>query len=106
MKRAYRNELRHGDLRQAPEALRLINSGFRVDGKRQPEAEVQEVEIGRYYGDATQGNLRVAFNERTLHPFQPYDTTAMANQLEYFQKSSSSKVRSPVTTKSGTGRNC
>ncbi len=83
---AYRNELRHGDLRQAPEALRLINSGFRVDGKRQPEAEVQEVEIGRYYGDATQGNLRVAFNERTLHPFQPYDTTAMANQLEYFQK--------------------
>ena len=43
---AYRNELKNGDMRIAPEALRLINTG------REPGARpVAEVEIGRYYGD-------------------------------------------------------
>lgn len=75
---AYRNELGHGDMRRAPEALRLVNSGS-VD-------PVQEVEIGRYYGDAAERTLRVVFNERLLHPFQPYATEAMANQVAYFER--------------------
>lgn len=77
---AYRNELCHGDMRQAPEALRLINSG------RPSEDRVTEVEIGRCYGDESDRTLRVMHNERLLHPFQPYDVGATANQIEYFER--------------------
>ena len=78
---AYRNELGNGDMRIAPEALRLVNSG-RAAG----EAAIEEVTLGRYYGDVGQRNLRVVFNERVLHPFQPYIVEATANQIEYFEK--------------------
>jgi len=77
---AYRNELKHGDMRVAPEALRLINIG-REAGR----AAVNEVEIGRYYGDRDRRTLRVMHNERVLHPFQPYNREATANQIEYFE---------------------
>jgi hypothetical protein len=77
---AYRNELGHGDMRVAPEALRAVNSGLA------PADAVAEVEIGKYYGDKDQRSLRVVFNERVLHPFQPYMAEAMANQIEYFEK--------------------
>jgi len=78
---AYRTELGNGDMRKAPEALRAVNSG-RVNG----EEPLTEVELGRYYGDKDQRTLRVVHNERVLHPFQPYDTEATANQIEYFQE--------------------
>jgi hypothetical protein len=78
---AYRNEQGHGDMRRAPEALRLVSSG-RAAG----EAAVEEAEPGRYYGDAAARTLRVVHNERTLHPFQPYDTEATAHQVEYFER--------------------
>jgi len=74
---AYRNKLRSGDMRVAPEALRLINTNR--------EAAVDEVEIGKYYGDKDQRTLRVMHNERVLHPFQPYNAEATANQIEYFE---------------------
>ena len=78
---AYRNELRHGDMRRAPEALRLVNSGAG------PEAgAVEEIELGKYYGDAAGRTLRVIHNERVLHPFQPYMVEATANQIEYFER--------------------
>lgn len=78
---AYRNELKNGDMRRAPEALRLVNSAPGDGG-----ATVAEVEIGRYYGAAAARTLRVVHNERTLHPFQPYSIEATANQIEYFEK--------------------
>jgi hypothetical protein len=78
---AYRNELGTGDMRRAPEALRLVNSG------RAPESpSVEELTLGRYYGDAAARTLRVVHNERVLHPFQPYDVEATANQIEYFER--------------------
>ena len=77
---AYRNELQNGDMRFAPEALRLINSGLRFEGR-----SVDEVEIGEYYGDREKLTLRVMHNERLLHPFQPYNSEATANQIEYFE---------------------
>lgn len=77
---AYRNELGHGDMRTAPEALRVVNLN-RAAGL----PPVEEVEIGRYYGDAAERSLRVVFNERNIHPFQPYMPEAMANQLDYFE---------------------
>jgi hypothetical protein len=68
-------------MRLAPEALRLVNSG------RDPETPaVEEVEIGRYYGGAASRTLRVVFNERVIHPFQPYSVEATANQIDYFEK--------------------
>jgi len=78
---AFRNELKNGDMRHAPEALRLVNSS------RLPGAEsIKEVEIGRYYGDKTETSLRVVYNEMVLHPFQPYILEATANQIEYFER--------------------
>lgn len=76
---AYRNALQNGDMRVAPEALRLINIG-------RESAPVDEVEIGKYYGDKARRTLRVMHNERVLHPFQPYDSEATANQIEYFER--------------------
>ncbi len=78
---AYRNELKNGDMRRAPEALRLVNSSSSLAG-----APLSELEIGHYYGDAAAGSLRVVHNERVLHPFQPYSPEAMAHQMEYFEK--------------------
>jgi hypothetical protein len=78
---AYRNELRHGDMRRAPEALRLVNSGGDPG-----TGAVEEVELGHYYGDAAKRTLRVVHNERVLHPFQPYMIEATANQIEYFER--------------------
>ncbi len=77
---AYRNELGNGDMRRAPEALRLVNSG-----RAQGAEPVQEVELGQRYGNKAQRTLRVVHNERVLHPFQPYMTEATANQIEYFE---------------------
>jgi hypothetical protein len=78
---AYRNELGNGDMRRAPEALRVVNSG------RAPEQpRVEEAALGHYYGDVDARTLRVVHNERLLHPFQPYDVEATANQVEYFER--------------------
>ncbi|MGY8673929.1 MAG: alpha/beta hydrolase family protein, partial [Verrucomicrobiia bacterium] len=77
---AYRNELKHGDMRKAPESLRLVNSGLATD------EIVEEIEIGSYYGSLSNRTLRVVHNERLLHPFQPYSPEATANQIEFFEK--------------------
>ena len=78
---AYRNELKNGDMRYAPEAIRAVNSGIRFHGD-----SIEEVEIGRYYGDKQDRTLRIVHNERILHPFQPYIIEATANQIEYFER--------------------
>ena len=78
---AYRNELKNGDMRFAPEAIRAVNSGL-VPGN----TPISEVELGRYYGDKDKRTLRVVHNERVLHPFQPYIIEATANQIEYFER--------------------
>jgi hypothetical protein len=78
---AYRNELKNGDMRYAPEAIRAVNSGLVHSG-----AQIEEVELGRYYGDKQKRTLRIVHNERILHPFQPYITEATANQIEYFER--------------------
>ena len=78
---AYRNKLKHGDLRLAPEALRIINSS--INDKKN---HINEITIGKYYGNSTEKNLRVVYNEKVLHPFQPYNREVMANQLMYFEQ--------------------
>ena len=78
---AYRNELANGDMRNAPESLRLLNSGNGPAG-----GPYGAVEIGRYYGNLDERTLRVVYNERLLHPFQPYSFEATANQLDFFTR--------------------
>ncbi len=77
---AFRNERKSADLRQAPEALRFVNSA-------QPnEPDLTSIEINHDYGDVATRNLQVVHNEPVLHPFQPYSLTATTHQLDYFTK--------------------
>jgi alpha-beta hydrolase superfamily lysophospholipase len=78
---AYRNERQDGDMRRAPEALRLVNSSPALAG-----APVAEVKLDHYYGTAADRSLRVVHNERLFHPFQPYSAEATANQIAYFER--------------------
>jgi hypothetical protein len=79
---AFRNELKGwdaGNMEIAPESLRVINNVLpRKD-------RIRKVELGNYYGDKKNNTLRVIFNERLLHPFQPYNKEATANQIDYFE---------------------
>ncbi len=86
---AFRNDLSGwsgGDMTIAPESLRTVNSVLSL------EDLVSEVELGKYYGDQSNNTLRVVFNEELLHPFQPYNLEATANQLSYFDRVLSSPI--------------
>jgi hypothetical protein len=89
---AYRNELKNGDMRRAPESLRLINTasgaGF---------VPVSEVEPGRSYGDAASRGLRVMHNDEGIHPLQPYSPADVAHQLRYFAHVFGLQPAIPVT---------
>ena len=80
---AFRNELEgwdSGNMEIAPESLRFINNVLPDENK------VNKVELGKYYGNKDENTLRVVFNEKLLHPFQPYNREATANQLDYFER--------------------
>ena len=80
---AFRNELKgwdSGNMEIAPESLRVINNVLSDENK------IDQVELGKYYGDKKDRSLRVVFNEKLLHPFQPYNKEATSNQLDYFDK--------------------
>ena len=80
---AFRNELKGwdaGNMILAPEALRTVNSVLRDEDK------VNKVQIEKYYGDIENNTARVIYNEKLLHPFQPYNGIATANQLTFFDK--------------------
>jgi len=67
------------DMKTLPNSVKTVNSGL-------PKSEhISEVELGHYYGSLDDRSLRVIFNERILHPFQPYMQEAMANQIQYFE---------------------
>ena len=54
---------------------------------------ISEVELGKYYGAEENNTLRVVFNEPLLHPFQPYNAEANANQLSYFDRVFKSPIK-------------
>ena len=81
---AFRNELIGWDasnMKIAPESLRVVNWGINNGDKN-----LQEVELGKYYGSLEDSSLRVIHNEELIHPFQPYNNIATSNQIEYFEK--------------------
>ena len=72
---AFRNELKGwdaGNMILAPEALRTVNSVLRDEDK------VKKVQIEKYYGDIENNTARVIYNEKLLHPFQPYNGIALS----------------------------
>lgn len=74
----YRNKNGNGDLRTAPEALAVINSGL-------PESQhVDHVVIGKGYGSTSDRTYRVAYNDRTIHPFQPLTPSAIGSMIQFF----------------------
>ena len=80
---AFRNELNGWDaanMEIAPESLRVINNILQKDN------QIDKVDLGKYYGSKEDNNLRVIFNEKLLHPFQPYNKEATANQINYFER--------------------
>ena len=80
---AFRNELTGWDasnMKIAPESLRVVNWGINNGNEN-----LQEVELGKYYGSLENSTLRVIHNEELIHPFQPYNNIATANQIEYFE---------------------
>ena len=80
---AFRNELQGWDaanMQIAPESLRVVNNIIENDD------QLEKIELGKYYGNKDDNTLRVIFNEKLLHPFQPYNKEATANQISYFDK--------------------
>ena len=75
---AWQNELKHGSLENAPEILRLINL------HSDEENNINKVEMGKYYGSLNNNSATIIFNEKLLHPFQPYAKEAISNQINYF----------------------
>ena len=75
---AWQNEMKNGNLEYAPEILRLINRHSNKDYMR------NKVEMGKYYGSIDDNSSTIIFNEKLLHPFQPYSKQAMTNQINYF----------------------
>ena len=77
---AWQNKLGHGDMRFAPESLCLINHQINNG------ASLDSIEIGQYYGELSNRTLSIVHNEKVLHPFQPYSTKVIANQVNFFLK--------------------
>ena len=87
---AFRNELKGwdaADMRIAPESLRTVNSIFAENEK------LEIVELNKMYGNIDDKTARIIFNEALLHPFQPYNKEAMANQLYYFDEVFDSPIK-------------
>jgi hypothetical protein len=97
---AFRNANRNADMRKAPEAMRLVNSGL------DPECGVGEVEIGRVYGDPATRTMRVVHNTHNLHPFLPYDRESVGHMVEFFAKAFDLKPTVPVSSQVWIWKEC
>jgi dienelactone hydrolase len=76
---AFRNVNKNADMRTAPEALRLVNSGLPRD------SAVTAVEIGKVYGDPAVRTMRIVYNTAgNIHPLLPYDTRSVAHMVNFF----------------------
>ncbi len=66
------------DLSDAPEAPLVVNSGLPED------QQVTQVEMGKYYGDAASGTLRVIYNPKEIHPWQHFSVQSSEHMCEFF----------------------
>ncbi len=75
---AYRTEHGQAQMRDAPEALRFVNSGL-PDGRK-----ISEIEMGKSYGNAASNTLRIVCNTKNIHPLLPYDPEFVTHVLDFF----------------------
>lgn len=72
----------NGDLSgNCPQALAAINSVL-SDGEKTDSAV-----IGKYYGDASEGTLRVVYNPSEIHPGMHFSSTSASYAVEFFEQS-------------------
>ena len=92
---AYRCANGDGDLHDAPEALILVNSVL-------PEGEklTDEIEIGKLYGDASNGTLRVVYNPHEIHPWQHFSKASAGHIVEFF--TTAFGIENPIPTSNQT----
>lgn len=75
---AYRCVNGDGDMSDAPESAYIINSIF-------PQSEaLDKIEIGKFYGDASDGTLRIVYNPKEIHPWQHFSVQSSAHMSEFF----------------------
>ena len=94
---AYRCKNGDGDLHDAPEAMILINSVL-PDGEKLTET----VEIGKMYGDASNGTLRVVYNPHEIHPWQHFSPKSAGYMVEFF--TTAFQMNNPIPTSNQTWR--
>lgn len=75
---AYRCVNGNGDMRNAPESAYIINSVL------PPDQAVSSVEIGKLYGNAADGTLRVVYNPKEIHPWQHFSVQSSEHMSEFF----------------------
>lgn len=78
---SYRNQNHNAHMKNSPEALEMVNSIFSESDK------ISSVEIGKMYGAPDNRTLRVVYNEKIDHIFQPYDTSDVSDMLKFFTTS-------------------
>lgn len=75
---AYRCVNGDGDMTDAPESAYIINSVLPAD------QAVTNVEIGKFYGSASDGTLRVVYNPKEIHPWQHFSVQSSEHMSEFF----------------------
>ena len=75
---AYRCVNGDGDMTDAPESAYIINSVLPAD------QAVTNVEIGKFYGSASDGPLRVVYNPKEIHPWQHFSVQSSEHMSEFF----------------------
>lgn len=78
---SYRNENHNAHMKNAPEALRMVNNIFNDSNK------ISSVKIGKMYGNPDNRTLRVVYNEKVDHIFQTFDTLAVSDMIKFFTTS-------------------
>ena len=94
---AYRCVNGDGDLHDAPEAMILINSILPEDQKL-----TETVEIGKMYGDPSDGTLRVVYNPHEIHPWQHFSSKSAGYMAEFF--TTAFGMNNPIPTSNQTWR--
>lgn len=70
----------NADMRYAPESIDIVNYQLGRAG----EASIDEVEVGKGYGNPYEYTYAVINNESCLHAFQPYDGETLTNLATFF----------------------
>ena len=88
---SYRNANKNADMRNAPEALRLVNSIFPKDKR------LSKIEIGKIYGNPTNRTMRVVHNTRDIHPLMTYTSAHVSNLVNFFTTAFDMKPALPAS---------